>query len=119
MRAMFMDGLVDGDGSRDRENVYANDSSETRAGITRTRVRISLFAQGLILAIVISAAGCRSTSNPSNATDEDCTSKYGLNRSHEYDDIIERGVLFADIVLSNDVRERVQFTVHHAYWYPR
>src|ERR1700704_3692490 len=80
------------------------------------RIRISLFTQGLVLSIILSAAGCRSTSTPK---DEDCTSKYGLNRSHEYDDIIERGVLFADLVLSNDVRERVQFTEHHAYWYPR
>jgi hypothetical protein len=80
------------------------------------RSRISWFAQGLILAIVLSAASCRSTSTPA---DEDCPSKYGFYRSHEYDDIIERGVLFADIVLSNDVQERVQFAEHHAYWYPR
>jgi hypothetical protein len=95
-------------------------TSKTLANLVRRflheRIRISLFAQGLVLAFVLSAAGCRSTSTPTN---EDCTSKYGLNRSHEYDDIIERGVLFADIVLNNNVRERVQFTEHHAYWYPR
>src|SRR5262249_20204398 len=47
-----------------------------------------------------------------------CPEKYGLELDTTYDDIVERAVIYADVILDRNVHERVQFAGSHSPLYP-